>query len=52
VVSPSALFSVTITRLHWKIEYVDIVATLSNVPHMDKYVINTIIIGGGSRNLY
>jgi hypothetical protein len=44
VVFPSALFIVTVAHLHWKIEYVDIAATLSNEPHMDNYIINTIII--------
>jgi hypothetical protein len=45
VVFPSALFIVTVVaHLHWKIESIDIAAILSNVPHMNNYVINTIII--------
>jgi hypothetical protein len=44
VVFPSALFIVTVAFLRWKKLSVDVAATLSNVPHMDKYIINTIII--------
>jgi hypothetical protein len=44
VVLFSALFIATNAHLRWKIESVDVAATLSNILHMDKYIINTIII--------